>query len=92
MRITLEGWPVPPFRIALIEWGSNTLYATRRATQTEIEDVLTDYRSTFRRNLPGRAATHVADGRTSAGRRLVVAFNYRAVTRTAIPINAWEKR
>jgi hypothetical protein len=58
----------------------------------EIEDVLTDHRSVFRRNLPGRAATHLADGRTAAGRHLVVAFIYRPATRTAVPINAWEKR
>jgi hypothetical protein len=83
---------VPPFRIALITWGNNTPYATRRATQSEIEDVLTDHQSSFRRNLPGRAATHVADGRTSEGRRLVVAFQYVPSTRTVIPINAWEKR
>jgi len=82
---------VPPFRIALIEWGANTTYATRRATQSEIEDILIDPKTVFRRNLPGRAATHVAQGRTSAGRPLVVAFIYKAGARAAVPINAWER-
>ncbi|GAA4684344.1 hypothetical protein Prum_064830 [Phytohabitans rumicis] len=72
-------------------WNGNTPYATRRASVAEIEDVLCDFRSVFRRNLPGRAATHLATGRTSAGRPLVVAFIYEAETRTAKPINAWEK-
>ena len=51
---------MPPFRIAFVHWGNNTFYATRRATQTEIEDI--------------------------------VAFVYRAESRTAVPITAWEKR
>jgi hypothetical protein len=42
--------------------GHNTPYATRRASTTEIEEVLLDANSTFRRNLRDRAATHVAAG------------------------------
>jgi hypothetical protein len=79
-------------RLETIYWGHNAPYATRRATITEIEDVLLDPNSVFRRNLRGRAATHVAAGRTDAGRRLTVAFIYVPATRTAIPINAWENR
>ncbi len=75
-----------------IYWGQNTAYATRRATISEIEDGLLDPNSAFRRNLPGRAATHVVSGRTAAGRRLTVAFIYRSTSRVAIPINAWENR
>jgi hypothetical protein len=56
---------------------------------TEIEVVLLDASSAFRRNLRGRAATHLARGRTGDGRRITVAFVYHAPTRTAIPINAW---
>jgi hypothetical protein len=59
---------VPPMRIRIILWNGNTSYATRRATIEEIEDVLRDHRSDFRRNLPNRAATHLAKGRTAAGR------------------------
>ena len=83
---------MPPMRLDQIYWGHNAAYATRRATMIEIEDVLLNPHSAFRRNLRGRAATHVATGRTQAGRRLTVAFIYRATTRTAIPINAWENR
>jgi hypothetical protein len=83
---------VPSFRISFIKWANNTVYATRRATHTEIEEVLTDHRSLFRRNLPGRTATHVVDGRTRAGRRLVIAFLYQPEGRTAIPLTAWERR
>jgi hypothetical protein len=56
---------------------------------TEIEELLLDASSAFRRNLRGRAATHHARGRTAGGRRIIVAFVYHAPTRTAIPINAW---
>ena len=49
-------------------------------------------KSAFRRNLRGRAATHLATGRTEAGRRLTVAFIYLSATRTAVPISAWENR
>jgi hypothetical protein len=79
-------------RLDHIYWGHNTPYATRRATITEIEDVLLDPKSAFRRNLRGRAATHLATGRAVAGRRLTVAFIYVSATRTAVPINAWENR
>jgi hypothetical protein len=84
-------------RRAADETGANLLgpqhpYATRRATITEIEDVLLDPKSALRRNLRGRAATHLATGRTEAGRRLTVAFIYLSATRTAVPINAWENR
>ena len=58
---------------------------------SEIEDVLRDPRSRFRRNLRGRAATHVATGRTREGRTLTVAFIYRPEGRIAVPINAWGK-
>ena len=75
-----------------IHWGHNTGYATRRATISEIEDVLLDPRSVFRRNLPGPAAAHLATGRTESGRRITVAFIYRSTSRAAIPINAWENR
>ena len=83
---------MPPMRLQHIYWGHNTHYATRRATTTEIEDVLLHPNSTFRRNLRNRAATHMATGRTRSGRRLTVAFIYRSASRTAIPINAWEDR
>jgi hypothetical protein len=79
-------------RLQGVYWGHNTAYATRRATITEIEEVLMDANSAFRRNLRGRAATHLARGRTAAGRRLTVAFFYESASRTAIPINAWENR
>lgn len=79
-------------RLEHIYWGHNTPYATRRATIKEIEDVLLDPKSAFRRNLRGRAATHLATGRTEAGRRLTVAFIYLSAARTAVPINAWENR
>jgi hypothetical protein len=79
-------------RLQHIYWGHNLPYATRRATTTEIEDVLLNPSSSFRRNLRGRAATHLATGRTAMGRRLTVAFIYQQATRTAIAINAWEDR
>jgi hypothetical protein len=79
-------------RLQQVYWGHNTAYATRRATIVEIEEVLLDPSSAFRRNLRGRAATHLVSGRTAAGRRLTVAFIYRSGSRTAIPINAWENR
>jgi hypothetical protein len=82
---------MPPMTIARIYWGRNTAYATRRATRKEIEEVLLDHRSVFRRNLRGRAASHVAAGRTATGRPLTVAFIYVRGTRTAVPVNAWEK-
>jgi hypothetical protein len=80
---------VPPMRISSIIWGNNTEYATRRATIEEIEDVLKSASSSFRRNLPGRAATHTASGRTRDNRPLTVAFIYRGEDRSAIPITAW---
>ncbi len=83
---------MPPMRLQQIYWGHNTAYATRRATMTEIEEVLVSPNSAFRRNLRGRAATHLASGRTAARRRLTVAFIYQVALRTAIPINAWENR
>jgi hypothetical protein len=81
---------VPPMRIRHIVWGGNAPYATRRATIEEIEEVLLDHRSDFRRNLTGRAATHIAKGRTRDRRPLVVAFIYAPASRSAKPINAWE--
>jgi hypothetical protein len=76
-------------RINMILWGNNTSYATRRATIDEIEDVLMSASSSFRRNLPGRAGTHQASGRTRQNRPLTVIFIYRSADRAAIPINAW---
>ncbi len=73
---------MPPMRISSVNWSANTFYSTRRASIEEIEHV--------RRNLRGRAATHVATGRTAAGRMLTVAFIYSADGRTATPINAWD--
>jgi hypothetical protein len=67
---------MPPMHIQSIYWGHNIPYATRRATITEIEDVLLDPASAFRRNLRRRAATHLASGRTAQGRSLTVAFIY----------------
>jgi hypothetical protein len=81
---------MPPVKVLLVEWGTNTTYATRRATVTEIEEVFAN-RPTFRSNLRGRAATHLAIGATDAGRPLTVAFIYTAETHTAYPITAWER-
>jgi len=81
---------VPPMRISSVNWSANTFYATRRASIEEIEHVLLAPGAKFRRNLRGRAATHLATGRTAAGRMLTVAFIYSAEGRTATPINAWD--
>lgn len=83
---------MPPMRISYVYWGNNTSYATRRATIDEIEHVLRTPGTRFRRNLRGRAGSHLATGRTAEGRPLTVAFLYRSRQRTAIPINAWEDR
>jgi hypothetical protein len=83
---------MPPMRIQNVYWSNNVGHATRRATMSEIEEVLLSRSSSFRRNVAGRKATHIAKGRTAAGRPLVVAFIYQADTRTAIPITAWEDR
>jgi hypothetical protein len=83
---------MPPMRISRVVWNANAAYATRRATTQEIEDVLLDHTSRFRRNLPGRVASHVAIGRTREGRRLAVAFIYRSNGRVAVPISTWEDR
>ncbi|WP_203708633.1 hypothetical protein [Asanoa iriomotensis] len=77
-------------RISSVKWGANTLYATRRASIKEIEHVLLTPGAKFRRNLRGRAATHIATGRTPAGRMLTVAFVYSPEGRGATPINAWD--
>jgi hypothetical protein len=77
-------------RISSVYWGTNTSYATRRASIEEIEHVLLKPGAKFRRNLRNRAATHIATGRTNAGRMLTVAFIYSAERRTATPINAWD--
>jgi hypothetical protein len=79
-------------RFQQVYWGHNIAYATRRATIVETEEVLLDPNSAFRRNLRGRAATHLASGCTAAGRRLTVVFIYRSTSPIAIPINAWENR
>jgi len=42
------------------------------------------------KNLRGRVATHLAVGRTDAGRPLAVAFIYEAGNESAVPITAWE--
>jgi hypothetical protein len=81
---------MPPVNVPLVEWDRNTIYATKRATVTEIEEVFAN-RPTFRSNLRGRAATHLAIGATDAGRPLTVAFIYKPVTHTAYPITAWER-
>jgi hypothetical protein len=67
----------------------NTYYATRRATVGEIEEVFANH-PTIRGNLRGRAASHLAIGRTDAGRPLTVAFLYRDDLNAAVPITAWE--
>jgi len=82
---------VPPMKIRRIQW-SNAAYAARRVGQAEIAFVLLQPGTKFRRNLPGRSATHVAVGRTQYGRRVAVAFIYVAESRAAIPITAWESR
>ncbi|MEV0136092.1 hypothetical protein AB0H83_47600 [Dactylosporangium sp. NPDC050688] len=81
---------MPPVKILLVQWGTNTTYATKRATRAEIEEVFAN-RPTIRTNLRGRAATHLALGVTDAGRKLTVAFIYFAETNTAYPITAWEQ-
>lgn len=81
---------MPPMRISQVYWGENTMYATRRATIDEIEHVLLAAGTKFRRNLRHRVATHLATGRTEAGRPLTVAFIYKSRSRMAVPINAWE--
>jgi hypothetical protein len=82
---------MPPVKVRHVRWGRNTTYATRRATPAEIKEVF-DNAPVIRGNLRGRSATHVAIGRTDAGRRLTVAFLYVASTHTAYPITAWERR
>ncbi|MEV6932746.1 hypothetical protein AB0M46_50780 [Dactylosporangium sp. NPDC051485] len=64
---------MPPIKVVTVRWGANTVYATKRATCTEIEELFAN-RPTFRTNLRGRAATHLALGVTDAGRKLTVAF------------------
>jgi len=80
---------VPPFKIRHIDWDKNYWHATRRATRDEIRDVLLSPASSFRRNLPGRVASHIAYGRTADGARIGVAFKYVREARTAVPITAW---
>jgi hypothetical protein len=80
---------MPAVHVSLIYWDRNTAYATKRARVHEIEEVFAN-RPVIRRNLRGRVATHLAVGRTDAGRRLTVAFIYLATTNTAVPITAWE--
>lgn len=81
---------MPPVKVLSVVWGRNTTYATKRATETEIEQVF-DNGPTFRGNLRGRAGTHLAIGVTDAGRPLTVAFIYNAANHTAYPITAWER-
>ncbi len=81
---------MPPVKVLLVLWGANTTYATKRATVAEIEEVFGN-RPTFRTNLRGRVATHLAIGATDAGRPLTVAFIYNAENHTAYPITAWER-
>jgi hypothetical protein len=57
-------------------------------TRSEIEEVFVN-RPVIRKNLRGRAATHLTIGTTDAGRKLTVAFIYYAETNTAYPITAW---
>jgi hypothetical protein len=81
---------MPPVKVLLVQWGQNITYATKRATRSEIEEVFVN-RPGIRKNLRGRAATHLAIGTTDAGRKLTVAFIYYAETNTAYPITAWER-
>lgn len=81
---------MPPVKVLFVQWDRNVVYATRRATQAEIEEVFANQPS-IRTNLRGRAATHLAVGVTDVGRPLVVAFIYYAETSTAYPITSWEK-
>jgi hypothetical protein len=55
---------MPPVKVLLVQWDINTTYATKRATRAEIEEVFAN-RLTIRRNLRGRAATHLALGVTT---------------------------
>jgi hypothetical protein len=80
---------MPPVRVLLVQWDQNITYATKRATRSEIEEVFVN-RPVIRKNLRGRAATHLVIGTTDAGRKLTVAFIYYAETNTAYPITAWE--
>ncbi|MFI5916186.1 hypothetical protein [Dactylosporangium sp. NPDC051541] len=82
---------MPHIKILLVQWDANTVYATKRATRIEIDEVFFN-RPSIRTNLRGRVATHVASGVTDAGRKLTVAFIYIAATNTAYPITAWEQR
>jgi hypothetical protein len=81
---------MPPVKVLFVQWGQNITYATKRATQSEIEEVFAN-RPVIRTNLRGRVATHLALGSTDTGRPLTVAFVYRAETNTAYPITSWEK-
>jgi hypothetical protein len=80
---------MPPVRVRYVQWDRNIVYATKRATRAEIEEVFEGH-VTMRTNLRGRVATHLARGRTAAGRVVTVAFIYFAETGTAYPITAWE--
>jgi hypothetical protein len=82
---------MPHVRIVEIVWGLNTLHATRRASASEIEEVFAS-RPVIRGNRRQRTATHIAVGRTAAGRSLTVAFIYVRVSNAAIPVTAWENR
>jgi hypothetical protein len=81
---------MPSVRISTVLWGVNTLHVTRRATVSEVEEVFAN-QPVIRGNLRGRVATHLAAGRTDAGRPLTVAFIYRPEINAAIPITAWEE-
>ena len=82
---------MPPVRISTLLWGTNTLHVTRRATVSEVEEVFAN-QPMIRGNLRGRVATHLASGRTDAGRPLTVAFIYRPEINAAVPITVWENR
>jgi uncharacterized DUF497 family protein len=81
---------MPVVRIHAVVWDVNTYYATRRATTEEIEEVFAN-QPIIRRNLRHRTGSHIAVGRTDAGRRLTVAFIYLEEINAAVPITAWEK-
>jgi hypothetical protein len=82
---------VPPVRVLFVQWDRNSVYATKRATISEIEEVFANG-PIIRTNLRGRAATHLAIGATDAGRKLAIAFIYFPENRTAYPITAWERQ
>jgi hypothetical protein len=81
---------VPPVKVLLVQWDRNVVYATKRATRGEIEEVFSN-RPSIHTNLRGRVASHLAIGSTKAGRKLTIAFIYFAESHAAYPITARER-